>query len=302
MAAKRGLPGLVIAADWSIAPGKRWMARAELKSGRYVASAPERVPPSPDFLQDLRREVAVCRRVVLVGLDFPIGLPRAYAACAGIDSFLDLLSLLRRRDAKWKLFLDVAANKNEISLFRPFYPYRPGGTRMSHLERVIGPKDKWLRRCERATNGRRTASPLFWTMGAKQVGKAAISGWKELLIPCLEDRSTKIWPFGGDIAKLARCPRLILAEVYPAESYAHVGVSFPGGKDGGKRSQTARKRQAKAILDFATRNGIKLRHMLEQQVCQGFGKEEDGEDPFDATAALLSMIGSSSTPFCVPGL
>lgn len=81
------LPALVAHADWSIHPRKRWMARATLRDGVYTASAPEQVTNAGSLLMDLQTEFAT-RGPVLVGFDFPIGLPAAYAGRAGISDFL----------------------------------------------------------------------------------------------------------------------------------------------------------------------------------------------------------------------
>jgi hypothetical protein len=44
-------------------------------------------------------------------------------------------------------------------------------------------RQRLRRQCERATPTRRAACPLFWTLGSNQVGKAAISGWQEVIAP-----------------------------------------------------------------------------------------------------------------------
>lgn len=63
------------------------MARATLRDGVYTASAPEQVTNAGSLLMDLQTEFAT-RGPVLVGFDFPIGLPAAYAGRAGISDFL----------------------------------------------------------------------------------------------------------------------------------------------------------------------------------------------------------------------
>jgi hypothetical protein len=92
------------------------------------------------------------------------------------------------------------------------------------------------RRCDLAHAGRRAASPLFWTLGAQQVGKAAIHGWKEVLVPGIGMRELDvwIWPYSGQLMNLLRPGRIIIAETYPAEVYTHLGISFSTRRPGKK--------------------------------------------------------------------
>ncbi len=81
---------------------------------------------------------------------------------------------------------------------------------------------------------------MFWTLGAKQVGKAAICGWRELLAPALRRNEISLWPFEGDLTELLKEARIVVAETYPAETYSHLGI--PAGF--GKRRQEGRSQQA----------------------------------------------------------
>src|ERR1019366_57523 len=70
-------PQRVIHADWSVGPNKRWAARAELQpGGRYLVGTPAVVTPT-ELLVEARRGST------LIGFDFPIGLPAAYAKRVG---------------------------------------------------------------------------------------------------------------------------------------------------------------------------------------------------------------------------
>ena len=67
------LPAVVVHADWSVNPAKRWAARAVLAGdGRYRAAAPRPVGPLERFLDGLAAPggEASCG---LLGVDFPIG-------------------------------------------------------------------------------------------------------------------------------------------------------------------------------------------------------------------------------------
>lgn len=86
-------PALVAHADWSVAPGKRWLALATLGAGSYHAQAPQKVGDVQTLLYRLR-ELAEPASAVLFGVDFPIGLPLAYAGQVGVDDFAALLPAL----------------------------------------------------------------------------------------------------------------------------------------------------------------------------------------------------------------
>ncbi len=176
-------PEIVVHADWSVDPAKRWCARAvRLASGGYAALAPQPVGSLDDFIASLLA-AAGPGGTVFAGFDFPLGLPRAYAQAAKIDDFAIALTAFGR--GRWRDFYAPAEHADEISLGRPFYPARPGGTRHRHLYEALGFSSiaALRRRCDLATATRLAASPLFWTLGGQQVGKAAISGWRDLLAP-----------------------------------------------------------------------------------------------------------------------
>jgi hypothetical protein len=173
---------VVAHADWGVNRRKRQVAIARLVSGgarhspRYLvtslAPAPEGLGPKGDLFHGLQ-EAAVPGQA-MVGFDFPIGLPRAYAAVAGISSFPQFLDMLG--SPPWEEFDVVACRPSEITLYRPFYPAVPGGTKREHLYHALRLTAPELRRvCEAAD-----AEMLFWTLGGKQVGKGALAGWRLL--------------------------------------------------------------------------------------------------------------------------
>jgi hypothetical protein len=288
-------PELVAHADWSTDPRKRWMASASLGGGsRYLAR--EAVPvPDPGDLLDQLREPLPQDATVLLGFDFPIGIPRWYAHAAGVRCFRSWLPELGT--GRWSGFYDVAERPEEISLRRPFYPRRPGGTSVPQLLEALGAEDRSqiLRRCDRAHAGRPAASALFWTLGGKQVGKAALSGWRELLAPAAsaDAKSLGIWPFDGSLAHLVGSRQTVVAEAYPAEFYGHLGVCFPparAGRRSGKRVQADRAANARVLLQGAREMGVDLTDTLCREIEDGFGNRADGEDRFDAVVGLLGML------------
>ncbi len=219
------LPSLIAHADWSIHPSKRWLARAALQpEGRYVAFAPEPVGPLDRLCSRLGQEAGSGH--VLLGFDFPIGLPRAYAELAGIANFTAALKQFDER------FYTVAGREDEICLDRPFYPLRPSGCRRQQLLAGLGLAwSDLLRRCDRASETRPAACALFWTLGAQQVGKAAITGWRDVLAPALQAGvDLALWPFQGSLNELLARHRFVVAETYPAEVYGHLRLDLHGGR------------------------------------------------------------------------
>jgi hypothetical protein len=103
----------------------------------------------------------------------------------------------------WADFYCPATTPNEISLRRPFYPMRPLGSKR-HLLDALGfqSAQELLRLCDGPTATRANACEMFWTLGAKQVGRAAIHGWRDLLAPAVRDGSISIWPFDGELSAL----------------------------------------------------------------------------------------------------
>lgn len=283
-------PALVAHADWSINPRKRSMARAvRTADGRYTALAPEPVSDLDDLFARLRAAAGV-GETAFVGFDFPLGLPRAYAKNAGIGRFMAAFPKFGR--GGWKDFYDPADDLSEISHRRPFYPNRPGGSRRQHLIdglKLEGP-DELFRRCDGPTDLRSAANPMFWTMGAQQVGKAAISGWRDLVAPALRgDPAFHIWPFDGRLTELLTRPGITVAEVYPGEIYGHLKLRIAASNKS-KLNAEHRREDAVRLFDWAADNEVQLSAALAGNIRDGFGDSPDGEDRFDATVGLFGML------------
>lgn len=272
---------LIVHADWSVNAPKRWAAVAMSEGGRWRVSDAE-----PAWTADrLLREAG--RQSVLAGFDFPIGVPAHWARKAGIDSFRALLPMLG--SGEWARFFDVAERAADISVHRPFYPrVSSASAKQAHLLGALEAEsiDRLRRRCERETAERRAACALFWTLGGNQVGKAALSGWREVVIPAVR-RGARLWPFDGGIDDLPAAG-LAIAETYPAEAYKHVGVVFRAGMS--KRRQADRATFAGAIGAWAATHRVVLSPALVASLRDGFGAQADGEDRFDALMGLCGMI------------
>lgn len=277
---------VVVHADWSCNARKRWSARARRGAPGWVLSAPRLVGPTDAFLEALWSEARECR--VLAGFDFPIGLPAAYAAQTGLSDFAAALATFG--DGDWARVYHICDEPSEISVRRPFYPRgaRAGATRAALVEGLgVGAFDDLLRVCDRAGASGRAACSVFWTLGGNQVGRAAVTGWREIVVPA-RARGARLWPFDGPLATLCDRPGLILAETYPALAYTMVGAAFAPGES--KRRRVDRAAKADALLDHARRHDIAVEADLDALIRDGFGTHASGEDRFDAVLGAMKMI------------
>lgn len=270
--------------DWSMDHKKRWMAVAIRRGGHWHIQPPELVGDTSNLFERLQRRT-VDPGVLLIGFDFPIGLPEAYARATGIDSFREALTLFG--SGIWSDWYSVADHRDHISLRRPFYPVRPGGTARAHLFDALGISEasSLLRVCERATPDRQAACMLFWTLGGNQVGKGAMSGWQEIIVPRLD--KIGLWPFDGSLVELAKSKPVIVTETYPGDVYRQIGMPRGGWS---KRRQADRTRMGHIILSWlAARSNLDI-DLLQPFIEDGFGSDKAGEDRFDAVVGLLGML------------
>jgi hypothetical protein len=278
----RHLPAVVYHADWGSNPGKRWLARAVLEGSRYIAHPPEPVGDHATLIARARANMG-CGSA-MVGFDFPIGIPASYARLIGATEFKSFLSKLGR--GKLTDFYRVCSDASEVTKYRPFYPYKPGGKRQKHLLDAlqVAHMDDLRRKCELGREGRKAANALFWTLGASQVGRAAIIGWRDVLAPAVgNDKSVVLWPFDGYLDELLKPGNVLIVETYPAECY---GWFFQGGIKG-KGDAEVRKKAGGALLDWARKANVKLDPDLTHTIEQGF---PDGDDAFDATVGLFGIL------------
>jgi hypothetical protein len=224
---------------------------------------------------------------VLAGFDFPIGVPAKWANKVKLGSFPSFLDQLSKDPDP--AFFKVAGSQNEISPERPFYPATAkAGVKQAHLYQRLGFQSfsELRRKCEARTDNRQPACPLFWTLGANQVGKGAISGWQEVVMPCVK-AGARLWPFDGELG-LESSKGLTIAETYPAEIYGWLCIKFQG--KGGKRSQAKRREFVPKIFEWLEKRSISLSKDVTAQLEDGFGAAADGEDRFDAFCGACGMI------------
>ena len=241
--------------------------------------------PPPDLIPALAARAA--GGTVLLGFDFPIGLPGPYAHRAGIAAFPQWLAALG--DEAWDRFRTPAASAGEIGAGAPYYPRRPGGASQAALARAHGVAAyaDLLRRCDRATTGRPAACCMFWTLGPKQCGRAALAGWHEVLRPALRaDGDVAIWPYAGALGHLLATRRCVVAETYPAEFYGELAPR----RRFSKRRQSDRRELAQGLLAAADRAGLRLAAELAALIQDGFGGGREGENAFDSVVGLIGML------------
>lgn len=287
----------VIHCDWSMHGNKRWAAVADRRDGQWLLTGPCEVNvKAPD---DLLQAVGVAtgsNDCTLVAFDFPIGVPAGWGAKTGASDFAALLPKLGRNE--WSEFFEVAKTPDEISITRPFYPNAPGGTSREFLwEALAIDPEQGLRACERPLPGVHSgASPLFWTLGGKQVGKAALSGWALLQAP-VDRGECVLWPFAGELDELVRPGEVIVAESYPGAYYAPLGGP-KGGSGWSKRKQADRKALfAEPLVTGAGawgpqtwRAAARFSPRLCDAITTGFSSTSVGEDQFDAVVGLLGVL------------
>jgi hypothetical protein len=271
-------------ADWSLHAGKRWVAIAQRDRGRWRLQAPEPVGDVGTFLSRLRARAR--GGPVALGLDMPIGVPRAYSQLLSATDFPAFLRSLSDRPA----FFNICATLEELGPERPFYPARGArGMRRAAHAAALGLTDPLdlSRLCDRATLERPAGAPLFWTLGANQTGKAAVSGWRDMLLPALaREQDVRLWPFEGSLRELATPGAVAIAETYPAEALRHLCLKLSGSK---------RRQADRMALGPALRRVLEQLHasgdgMLERSIATGFGGDAAGEDRFDCLIGLLCVI------------
>lgn len=278
-------PSIVAHCDWGKDPGKRVMALARREGVNWEIALPEKVENADRLPQRLRKRSGG-QGAVFLGFDFPIGLPTFYGQATGLANFRAALRTFGSDD--WVDWYRVCETATEVSVRRPFYPMRTGGTSQQHLLTGLGAasSDELLRRCERATTMRPAACMLFWTLGGNQVGKGAIAGWQEVIVPNLDEIG--LWPFDGDLERLLANRDIVIAETYPGEVYGQIGI--PRAPVWSKRRQEGRRTVAGALIKWLKTRPASFEHNLEDLIRDGFGPDSVAEDHFDALVGLMGML------------
>ncbi len=275
-------------ADWSVDPRKRWVALAQRQEDGWQMEAPVPVGPVAAFLPALLARAA-CEDApggVALGVDLPLGLPRAYAAALAAADFPEFLRGLRADAA----FFRVCAELIELTGDRPFYPLRGirGMRRAAHAAALGFAGTAGLSRaCDRATAERPAGAPLFWTLGANQTGKAAIAAWRDMLLPAFAaGLPVRLWPFEGPFRSLLAPGTIALAETYPAEALRHLGIRLAGSK----RRQSDRADAAGGLMAAMAALHVTPEPALIRLLADGCGADAAGEDRFDCLLGVLCVL------------
>jgi hypothetical protein len=128
-------------------------------------------------------------------------------------------------------------------------------------------------------------------LGAKQVGKAAICAWRDVILPAIRNNDSEIalWPFEGTLDALLRHHRCVVAETYPAEACVQLGLPAPGN-GWSKARQSDRTAKGKLIVDRLRQWNVMLSRSALAGLENGFGPTSDGEDQFDSFVGLAAML------------
>lgn len=287
-------PVHVAHADWGTEAAKQWVAVARWTDShdqpRWQLDVPRRVGPTGSLRE--RMGVPHDGLPVLLGLDVVLGVPARWATAAQVTSFPSLLRSAGM-PGPFADVLRVCDHPHEVSVARPFFPRRADkGRRRAELAEGLGiPFHQLYRRCELPTPHRRAACPLFWTLGANQVGKATINAWQMLQMQPPDDLA--IWPFDGPLdAMLAAGPHapVVVAETYPAEAAGWFGITGPVGK----RRQDGRRAAAPALQRAAAELGVTITPALSALLADGFGPSPSAEDAFDTVVGVLGAVAVAS--------
>lgn len=137
------------------------------------------------------------------------------------------------------------------------------------------------------------AENLFWTLGGKQVGKGALSGWALMQEACRRaDPPVAFWPFDGSPETLLQASgrRLVIAETYPRAYYGFLAPASGAAARWSKRRQSDRLKRIPGLLDWAATLDVDWDPALVARVRDGFSAGSEGADEFDAVVGMLALL------------
>lgn len=282
-------------ADWSVGAKGRWKVHARRINDGNNGWCIDDMSPVGDiapFINQLCQDGQT--KTIWLGLDFPLGLCRAWYEKSGFENFASVQDWLSTPQGQG--FFDICDDQSQITPNRPFYPARAGAkgsVKRAHLASGLGVDafSNLHRTCEKATSTRNEAAVPFWTLGANQVGKAMLHGWQNLLLPG-RDCGFHIWPFDGDLARLSQTPGTTLIETYPAEIYGWLGLhemTLPSGRFA-KSRQDARRDAIAHLMPMLESWGIVMEPSLYQRIANGIDNAHGKDDAFDALIGVIGLI------------
>ncbi len=177
----------------------------------------------------------------------------------------------------------MAARPGQISLRRPFYPARPGGTRRAHLYAGLGLTETEVRR---RCDGTRRGDPVLdaGRQAGRQGGAARLadatagqSRWRGHRAVAVRRVAGACWP-GPD----SPSPRRTRA--------SSTSISACRAGRWSKRRRADRLACMPALLAWAGDLGVRWDEAVRGRVRAGCSDGPDGEDEFDAIVGVLGMI------------
>lgn len=267
--------GTILTADWSKSVRGREVYRASVSS-RTVSRRP---PPGGAWTVGTLLEAAQAQSRhgrVLVGIDAPLGVPRAYweAARAARREWRACASFIEWLPAAVATagFLDAHTRAADCCVERPFFAPPPGRWSRRDWETAFGLPT--LRDAERGSG----AKPVFLLRGLPGLaGPAAVDVWRGLAAAMSAPRAFDVWPF-EDTGRA-----VVVAEMYPRALYAPALSAGPpyAALAIAKTKKDVRVRALEALRGAAwVREG--------RVDLQDLDAARAGEDAFDA---LLSAAG-----------
>ena len=220
-------------------------------------------------------------RPILIAVDVPIGLPAKAADvldAAGASTFLTWLANTSQRltdtEKSWRQGL-IADGVSARSPDKPFVSI----AKNDKLDDIVQAK----RLCDEQSYGE---SVFCVDHGRKQVGKAALQFWFDVLVPLQEMFKDKlaVWPF-----QTLDSHEVIIAECYPAECQRRVY-----GKSIKKRQSVE---VAKAVSSLLT---DKDKDAIETKTWIYAGSSEDEFDMFTTAFAFRKSLGEADDFFWYP--
>jgi hypothetical protein len=196
-------------------------------------------------------------RPLLITADVPIGVPEGYGeVLQDHKGFLPWLDSRSKQD--WHQM--VAHSVREQTRVSPFVDRAKGEKKASGCFP--------LRKCDVATK----AESLYWCVGAKQVGKAALHFWQECLIPLREELQgdLAVWPFEQHDGK-----GVVVAECYPASLCRSV------------YGRVVKKTSASDVASAVYWLWERMPEICDQQTWLQAASSEDDFDMFSTAVALL---------------
>ena len=198
------LPDVVAHADWSVSAAKRWVAVA----APSTTGATSWRPSSPS--------VSAGERLARSGGAEPIVWPTATVRCCSgsiCHSGCQWPTAAGPGSPTWRSGCRVDADLGRSGRRQH---HRRRSRRLGRCTRPVpaapaattSSKRPWGR--DRSTScaapasanrrSTRAACPVFWTLGANQVGRGAVLAWREVV----REGGCRLWPFDGDLPSLVR--------------------------------------------------------------------------------------------------